>query len=453
MRSKILIATAVAIITALGIFAGIQFLSPRKSDSGSAIAASAMATRGTATDRQIEIAENRINRLPSDNQGYNLLATAYLQKARETGNFEFNALAESALKRSLEIDANDRSTLTIHATLLLTYHRFREALEEAQRTQNLGLESAELYGIMTDAQVELGDYPAAVKAAQKMVNLRPDAAAYSRVSYLRALHGDLDGAIEAMRIAVAAAGPGNPENASWYRVQLGVELLNAGKREAAEREFDLALQIFPGYHLALAAKGRARIGAGGLETAVGFYRQAQERVPLPDYAIALGDLYTKLGRPDEAKRQYELVEFTETSSAFGATYSRQLALFRADHDHELGEALESMKRESRSRSDIYTLDVLAWCLFKNGQAESARASIEQAMRLGTRDARIFYHAGIIYGSLGDRRRAAHYLKMALDADPAFDISQVDVAREKLRELRGTANASATRKNGTPDKGK
>src|SRR5438034_3266271 len=128
-------------------------------------------------------------------------------------------------------------------------------------------------------------------SAQKMMNLRPDAAAYSRVAYLRALHGDLAGAIAAMRVAVKAANPANPENASWYRVHLGVELMSAGQRIEAEREFDIALKILPGYHLALAAKGRARTGAGDLEAAVEFYRQAQQRVPLPDYAIALGDLY------------------------------------------------------------------------------------------------------------------------------------------------------------------
>src|SRR5262249_4661729 len=156
----------------------------------------------------------------------------------------------------------DRTSLTIQATLQLTYHRFREALEEATRVQASGPESAELFGIMTDALVELGDYHEAIKVAQKMMNLRPDAASYSRVSYLRALHGDLDGAIEAMRMAVAATNPNNPENASWYRVHLGVELMNAGKREEAEREFDLALKVFPGHHLALAAKGRARTAAG-----------------------------------------------------------------------------------------------------------------------------------------------------------------------------------------------
>jgi tetratricopeptide (TPR) repeat protein len=171
-----------------------------------------------------------------------------------------------------------------------------------------------------------------------------------------------------------------------------------------------------------------------LDNPIQFYRRAQERVPLPETVIALGDLFTKLGRTDEAKRQYELVDFIERQSASSATYSRQLALFWADHDMKLEDALEIMRRESQARSDIYTADALAWCFYKKGQFAEARESIEQAMRLGTRDSRIFYHAGMIYDVLGDRRRASKYLKLALNTDMSFDVLQADVARRKLDEL-------------------
>jgi tetratricopeptide (TPR) repeat protein len=390
--------------------------------------------RATAADRQIQIAETRIKNFPASTEGYNLLASAYMQKARETGDFGFNARAETTLNRSLEIAPKDSSALILRATLLLTYHRFREALEEAKRAQVPGRESPDLYGVMTDALVELGDYPAAVEAAQKMMDLRPDSASYSRTSYLRSLHGDLEGAIEAMVVAVKGANPRNPENAGWYRVHLGLDLMNAGKRAEGERQFDLALETFPNYHLALAAKARARVAAGDFDGAVQFYLRSQARVPLPEVAIPLGDLYAKLGRTDEAKQQYELVDFIERRGAGNATYSRQLAVFWADHDMKLDEALEIMRQERVARSDIYTSDALAWCLFKKGKLAEAKESTEQAMRLGTRDARILYHAGMIYDALNDRQRAVKYLKLALDADFSFDVLQADAAKRKLNEL-------------------
>jgi len=443
MRRKLLMVSALVIPAVAVSLVGMRALSKR--DHSATVAATPLPdARATIADRQIQKAEARIRNLPSSPDGYTLLAGAYMLKARETGDFGFNARVESALKRALEISPDDQTAITLHATLQLTYHRFKEALDEATKAQKSGLETPDIYGVMTDAQVELGDYAGAIKAAQKMMDLRPDSSAYSRVSYLRALHGDLEGAIEAMRVAVKAANPANAENSGWYRVHLGLELMNAGRREEAEREFDAALQIFPAYHLALAAKGRARVRAGDFDSAVELYRRAQERVPSPEIVIALGDLYAKLGRREEAKRQYELVEFIEGNSASAGTYSRQLALFWADHDTRLDEALEVMRRERALRTDIYTLDALAWCQYKKGQLADARDSIEQAKRLGTRDARIFYHAGMIYDALGDRVNAAKYLKLALNTDRSFDVLQAGVAQRKLDELARGSSANSRR---------
>lgn len=434
MRTRIFLVTASVIVAVVVSLSGMRALSKRESYSAPASAMQPLDRSATTADRQIQLAEARIRNLPSFPEGYNLLAAAYMQKARETGDFGFNARAESALNRSLEIAPGDRAALTLRATLLLTYHRFKEALEEAKRAEGSGLGNADFYGVMTDALVELGDYQEAIKAAQKMMDLRPDSASYSRVSYLRALHGDLEGAIEAMRVAVKAANRSNPENAGWYRVHLGLELMNAGKRDEGERQFDIALEIFPNYHVALAAKARARAAAGDFDGAIEFYRRAQERVPLPDTVIALGDLYTKLGRTDEAKRRYELVQFIEHSGAGGNTYSRQLALFWADHDMKLDEALEIMRRERSVRADIYTSDALAWCLYKKGQTVEAKREIESALRLGTRDAAILYHAGMIYRAVGDYRSGVKYLKQALAINPFFQVLQAEVARQTLDTL-------------------
>lgn len=434
MSRKVIVTVGAVILAAVVALASMRALSKREHAPMPERAMRTPAAHATPADRQIQLAEARIKNVPSLPEGYSLLAAAYMQKARETGDFGFNGRAEWALNRALEIAADDRTALTLHVALLLTYHRFKEALEEAKRAEKSGVENAEIYGAMTDALVELGDYQEATKAAQKMMDLRPDSASYSRVSYLRALHGDLEGAIEAMRVAVKAAGPSNPENASWYRVHLGLELMNAGKRDEGEREFDIALEIFPDYHVALAAKARARAAAGDFDGAIEFYRRAQERVPLPDTVIALGDLYAKLGRTDEAKRQYELVQFIERAGAGGNTYSRQLALFWADHDMKLDEALEIMRRERSVRADIYTSDALAWCLYKKGKTVEAKSEIDGALRLGTRDATVLYHAGMIYRALGDYRRSVKYLKQALAINPFFQLLQAEVARQTLASL-------------------
>jgi tetratricopeptide (TPR) repeat protein len=434
-RSIVLGGIGVVLLAAIMSFAGMQGRPKGHSTVIPTPTNQPLNVRTTPADRQIQKAEARIKSNPSSAEAYSLLAAAYMQKSRETGDFSFNTRAEAALTRSLEINPNDSGVLTLRATLLLTYHRFREALAEAKRLEATNGPNADVYGVMTDALVELGDYQEAIKTAQKMINLRPDSASYSRVSYLRALHGDLEGAIEAMRIAVKAADPNNPESAGWYRVHLGLELMNSGKRQEGEREVDVALRVFPDYHLALNAKGRARVAAGDFQGAIEFYKRSQERVPLPDTVIALGDLYTKLGRAEEAKKQYQLGQFIESAGASASTYSRQLALFWADHDMKLDQALEIMRRERSVRADIYTSDALAWCLFKKGQAQEARNEIDSALRLGTRDAAILYHAGMIYSSLDDRRCGAKYLQQALAINPSFNVLQAEVAHQTLDTLR------------------
>jgi len=388
---------------------------------------------GSADDR-INTAQRSIEQNPGRAEGYNMLAAAFMQKARETSDFGFNARADAALRRAFEVDPENYDAIKLHAKLLLSYHRFREALIEARKAQELRPDDHDNYGAITDALVELGDYDGAVEAAQKMVDLRPDSASYARVSYLRSLYGDRSGAIAAMRVAVKAANPNDPEGAAWCRVHLGDELMSTGRKQEAEREYDNALAMFPEYPLALAAKARAQISTGDLQKAVEFYERAQSRVPLPDNAIALGDLYEKLGRTSDAARQYELVEFVERDATASNTYSRQLAMFWADHNERLPDALAIVQRERANRQDIFTCDALAWILFKNNRVDDAKKAIDEALRLKTRDARLFYHAGIIYKAYGDSRKASAFLTEALKINPNFDLLQNERARQSLFEL-------------------
>lgn len=433
---------------ALALIFGIRTIAARRSPAA-AVAATAssaasqfaeppaivLSADSTIADRQLATAQARIKKSPAEPLGYCQLADGYMQKARETGDFGFNAKAEAAVDRALELTPGDYLATKMRAKLLLTYHRFGEALEAARRAQPLMPKDHDIYGVMTDALVELGDYPAAVQAAQAMMDLRPDTASYARVSYLRSLHGDARGAIEAMRVAVQAADPQNAESVAWCRVHLGHELLNVGDAAAAEREFDQALHAFPNYHLALAAKGKARAAAGDETGAIEFYKKAVGRVPLPEYAVALGDLYAARGRAREADEQYALVEFVERDAALGATYSRQLAVFWADHERQLDEALAIAERERAARKDIYTCDALAWCLFKKGRYKEARQAMNEALRLGTRDPLLFYHAGMIAEANGERAAATEHLRQALSVNPTLGVRQSAEARRALGQFK------------------
>ena len=131
---------------------------------------------------------------------------------------------------SITMSATDYDRLKLHAKLQLTNHRFNEALETTRRLQTFRNDDHDVWGMITDALVELGDHPGAVQAAQRMIDLRPDSSSYARVSYLRELHGDTEGAIQAMTLALKAANPNDRESVEWYREQLRSLLAGAKHR-------------------------------------------------------------------------------------------------------------------------------------------------------------------------------------------------------------------------------
>lgn len=435
MRRKFFIVVIPGIIIGVVLTLMIMAFSSEKKVSDADLLKPVVNKDATAADKQIASAQAVIKKNASDERGYNLLASAFMQKARETGDFSLNARAEESLKHSSRISPDNYEGLKLQAVLKLVYHQFAEGLEIAKRAQKINPRDHEIYGTLVDANVELGDYQSAVDAAQKMVDLKPNIASYSRISYLRSLHGDTKGAIEAMQMAISAGNLQNPESIAWCRVHLGDELINVGKREESEREYDHALFLLPDYHLALAAKARARTAAGDTENAINFYKRAIERLPAPDYVAALGDIYAKLGRSEEAKQQYEQVEFIEKLGETGGTYSRQLALFWADYDIQLDEALTAAQAEYSIRKDIYAADLLAWTLYKKGRFAEAKTAMDKAMRLGTQDPKLFYHAGLIESANGNDQKAAEHLQKALQINPFFDILQAEKAKEKLATLK------------------
>lgn len=343
-------------------------------------------------DQRILRAQQSIAKFPNSADAYNQLASAYMQKARETADFSFNAHADAAITRSLAVEPDNYDGLKLRTKLQLTYHRFAEALETTHHMQTFRNDDHDVWGQITDALVELGDYPGAVKAAQKMVDLRPDSSSYARVSYLRSLHGDSQGAIGAMTAALKATNPNDPEGIAWCHVQIGNELMNAGKREEAEREFDTALVIFPNHSLALQSKARARVAAGDLHGAVAIY----EREPnSADAAQALGDIFTKLGQVDAAKAAYQKFDTLERENAALERSWRHMINFWLDHNQNLAESLRLASTEYESRKDIFTCDSLAWALFKNGRVAEAKRVIKEALRTGSKDLRINEHAALI----------------------------------------------------------
>ncbi len=135
----------------------------------------------TPADRLIGLAQSIIKQKPDVYNGYNMLAVAYMQKARETGDFSFNARAEAAVAQSIKLSPDNFDALRLQSKLLITYHRFSEALPMALRAVERKPNDYEARGALVDALVELGHYEEAKKAVQAMLDVRPYTASFARV--------------------------------------------------------------------------------------------------------------------------------------------------------------------------------------------------------------------------------------------------------------------------------
>jgi tetratricopeptide (TPR) repeat protein len=228
---------------------------------------------------------------------------------------------------------------------------------------------------------------------------------------------------------------------AWHRAQLAETYFEVGDLTAADTTFESALSGFPQYHRALAGLAKVRAGQKRYDEAIALYQKAIGVIPLPEYAAALGDIFTRLGRGPDAKKQYDLVEYIGHLSALSKTvYNRELALFYADHDRKPALAVDLARRELDVRRDVYTHDVLAWALLKNAQPREALAAMQHALKLSTRDARLYFHAGMIHQQLGEREKAREYLRLCLATNPHFHVLQAEVAKRALARL-DTTDAS------------
>ena len=414
------------------------------------------------TDDAIKFYQWKVSRDPDDFFNYDKLGAAYIRKGRETGDISYYDLAEKALKQSLELESSHREAIsaTVHlASVYFSEHRFKDALESARKALTFGTGDLSPYAIIGDALLEMGEYDQADAAYSKLKEDEHSPTSHQAVAYLQEtrrsnlafLKGDPEESIRQMRAAVETAVDSQmpKESVAWTQFTLGEELFQTGDLKGAEAADHDALMTYPGYHLALAGLAKARAAEGKLQEAIELYRKALAVIPMPAYAAALGDVYTRAGIHDQAKKQYDLVEFIAHLSALSKTvYNREVAMFYADHGLKLDEALEFARKELELRHDVYTWDCLAWVLYKNGRLTEASEAMSKALALETRDAVLFFHAGMIDLALGHEKEADEYLTRAIAINPHFHVLYASVAETKVRELSGrlAANGGAARIN-------
>jgi tetratricopeptide (TPR) repeat protein len=387
-------------------------------------------------DRDIILMQRILKQRP-DPEIYYRLGDLYVQKGRQTGDITYFNLSGAALGAALKLAPTYEPAHRHLAFVRYALHDFAGASGEARRALQLDPNDAYAYGVLGDSQLETGAYAEASATYAQMVALKGDLYSYSRRSGLETIRGDDQAAVGDLRhaIAIGQLSGEPPEGVAWAQTTLAQDFFLMGRLEDANTQGEAALKTYPGYHLALALLGRVRAAQGRLEKAADYYRQAINVIPLPEYPAALADVYTEMNRPSDAQQQRQIVEFIAHLNALNRVlYNRVLVDYYADHDIAHQAAVELAANEFKVRQDIYGEDALAWALYRDGQAAAALPHIIAATRFHTTDARLYFHAGLIYAALGRTGEARASLQRSLAINPQFQPLLDQVARREYAKF-------------------
>lgn len=379
----------------------------------------------TPVDEMIRVLQAKPN--PGKSGWWVNLGKAWVRKARESSDPGYYVNADACAEAALEIAPANPSAKGLKSLVLLNAHEFAAARDLAKATLAGDPDDVVALGALGDAELELGNFDAAVAATQKMVDLKPNLPSYSRAAWLAWLQGDVTRAKEIVRLAIDAGGePADPEPLCWVLVQAAMIFWNEGDHAGAEAGFDLALTKFPDYPPALVGKARVASARGRHAQAAELLEAAWRASPLAETAWMLGDALDAAGRNADAQVAWANAQETARQSD-----RRVLAAFLATKNRDIDEAVRLAEAEAKVRGDIHTMDVLAWAYYRAGRFEEARTAIDAATRLGTQDAQILFHAGAIRIAQGQTAAGKKRIRQALELNPAFDLAGAAEARTLL----------------------
>ena len=365
--------------------------------------------------------EQRVKSDPLDSVAHNRLASACVIQMRETGDLTWlDRAAQSARASLAAVPARQNpSGLAALALVEFEFHHFREALALAQQSYAIDPHNHGALATAGDAQLELGEYGEAEVIYEKLRADDPTPALRARLARLAELKGDNQKAIELLQQTV-----GVPGETTWQRVRLGEIYFRTGNLEKAGEQYEAAPA--PENYLVLEHLAELRAAQGKFDDAIALYRKVIASVPRADFLQALGEVYAFMNKPGEAKPWFDRGRdaYLKSVEQGNAHYYHHLAGFYSDMQENPGEALRWARKDMEVRHSIYAHDSLAWALYRNNEFARAAEEMNLALALGTQDAHLLFHAGMIFSRAGELDRGREFLKQALSVNPLYNTFHV-----------------------------
>jgi len=397
------------------------------------------ATVSAAHIRDLDIAfyAERVKRDPRSARDFTQLAGLYLERARETADNADLERAEASARHSLALRrGRNEQAFGVLASSLLAQHRFAEALDVGRALLAADSTSVAARGLVAETELELGRYPEAGRDFGMLASYRGELGVAPRLARWEELRGHPEEARRLLREAryVAAHRHGMPrEQIAWFHWRLGDLALRAGRLSEAKAELESGLAVLPSDYRLLGAMARLEAARDDWRRAADAGELAIARALDPATLGLLSDTYRALGDSGKAG-EYDRAMALAVLRQPGP-YHRAWSLYLLDHNREVPRVLQKAEEELRSRHDVYGWDMLAWALQKSDRDADAVAPMRHALALGTRDAMLHYHAGMIALAVGDTAAARAHLDTALAINPYWHPTQPAAVRALLDSLK------------------
>ncbi|MDT7789785.1 MAG: hypothetical protein QOF58_8204 [Pseudonocardiales bacterium] len=321
-------------------------------------AATPAATQTSSLQRNTESLQAKLRRTPADAAAWAQLGATHVELARVTFDPQHYSRAERALAESLRLKPEGNGEAFIgRGALANARHDFASARDWGRRAVSALPDNAQAQGVLVDALTQLGDDAGASVALQRMLDLRPGVASFTRAAYHFELHGRLDDAREALYRALESASSAEEKDFCQFHLD---ELKGRSDQEALE-----------------------------------VYRGLVAKAPSPEYLVKYGRALDKAGKPAAARAQYDLA--LQQLRLLGGD-DLTAALIAADHG-DPAEALRFAEKEWAKRQSVFTADAMAWALQVNKLSAEALRYSDKAVALGWRDPEVLRHREAILGSL------------------------------------------------------
>jgi tetratricopeptide (TPR) repeat protein len=361
---------------------------------------------------------------PADQETKLLLSLAYIQAARLTGEHPYYyplalKLADEVIHDNLLKNTSlAYEGMVAKASIQLSLHDFKGGLETGTQALSLRKDNAAIYGVLVDANVEIGNYEEAVNMSDKMVAIRPDIRSYSRISYLREIYGDVKGSIEALNLAVSAGMPGL-EQTEWARITLAQLYERNGDLQNAEGQYRMALQESPDYAFALGGLGRIEAKKKNYDAALKLFNQAAQKIPEFSFHEEMADVYLVTNKKEQAiKKAQEVIVMLKEDAAAGHNSDLEFANVYAYLLGNYEEALKYGTLEYNKRpNNIDVAKALAYIHYKKKDYKKASFFMQKALRTNKSAADLLCLSGMIAYQKGEKQEGLKAIKKGLAMDP------------------------------------